>query len=63
LVNRFLARFVVITGVVVSGNPVNVDRMVESISARIRFAESLGHCPRCDADHFTQRASPGELPY
>jgi hypothetical protein len=47
----------------VSGNPVNVDRMVESISARIRFAESLGHCPKCDADHFTQRASPGELPY
>jgi len=63
LVNKFLARFVVIAGVGVGGDPAKVDGMVESISARIRLAESLRHCPKCDADHFTQRASPGELPY
>jgi hypothetical protein len=41
----------------------NVDNMVESISARIRLAESLRHCPECHADHFTQRASAGEPRY
>jgi hypothetical protein len=54
---------VVIAGVGVNVDPAKVDGMVESISARIRFAESLRHCPKCDADHFTQRASPGALPY
>jgi hypothetical protein len=54
---------VVIAGLVVGGDQVKVDGMVESISARIRFAESLRHCPKCASDHFTQRASPGELPY
>ena len=63
MVNKFLARFVVIAGVGVNVDLAKVDGMVESISARIRFVESLRHCPKCDADHFTQRASPGELPY
>ena len=60
---RFLARFVVITGLSVGGDQAKVDEMVESISARKRLAESFRHCPKCDAGHFTQRASPGELPY
>lgn len=63
MVNRLLARFVVITGVGVNVDQVKVNELVESISARIRFAESLRHCPKCGADHFTQRASRGELPY
>jgi hypothetical protein len=63
LVNRFLARFVVITGVGVNVDQVKVNELVESISAQIRFADSLRHCPKCGADHFTQRASRGELPH
>jgi hypothetical protein len=35
---------------------------VKSISDQIRLAEALRHCPECDADHFTQRASGDELP-
>jgi hypothetical protein len=54
---------VVITGVGVNGDQVKVNELVESLSAQIRFAESLRHCPKCGADHFTQRASRGELPY
>jgi hypothetical protein len=54
---------VVITGLSVGGDQAKVDEMVESISARKRLAESFRHCPKCDAGHFTQRASPGELPY
>jgi hypothetical protein len=54
---------VVIVGLLVGANQENVDDMVESISARIRLAESLRHCPECHADQFTQRASAGELPY
>jgi hypothetical protein len=62
LVSRSLARCVVIVGLLVGANQENVDDMVESISARIRLAESLRHCPECHADQFTQRASAGELP-
>jgi len=54
---------VVIVGLLTGANQENVDEMVESISARARLAESLRHCPNCHADHFTQRASAGELPY
>jgi hypothetical protein len=50
-------------GMAVNGDPAKVDEMVESISAQIRHAESLRHCPKCHADHFMQRASPGELRY
>jgi hypothetical protein len=53
----------VLAGLLVSAKQENVDSMVESISARIRLAESLRHCPECHADHFTQRVSAGELPY
>ena len=63
LTSRSLARCVVIAGLLVGANQENVDDMVESISARIRLVESLGHCPECHADQFTQRASAGELPY
>jgi hypothetical protein len=63
LVYRFLARFVVIAGLSVGGDPAKVDEMVDSISARKRLAESFRHCPKCGADHFAQHASPGELPY
>jgi hypothetical protein len=63
LAYRSMARIVMIAGLSVSGDPAKVDGMVESISARKRLAESFRHCPKCGADHFTQRASPGELPY
>ena len=63
MANRFLARFVVFAGVGVNTDLAKVDGMVESISAQIRYAESLRHCPKCGADHFMQRASLGELPY
>lgn len=63
LAYRFLARSVVFAGLAAGGDPAKVDTMVESISARKRLAESLRHCPKCGADHFTQRASRGELPY
>jgi hypothetical protein len=53
----------VIAGLLVGANQENAESMAESISARIRLAESLRHCPECHADHFTQRASAGELPY
>jgi hypothetical protein len=53
----------VFIGVTVGGDPVKIDELVESISARARRAESLRHCPECGADHFMQRTSPGELPY
>jgi hypothetical protein len=52
----------VIAGLLAGANQENVDNMLESISARIRLAESLRHCPKCHAGHFTQRASAGELP-
>jgi hypothetical protein len=54
---------VVISGLAVGGDPAKVDELVESISARKRLAESFRHCPECGADRFTQRASPGELPF
>ncbi|MBV9384282.1 MAG: hypothetical protein JOY82_26080 [Streptosporangiaceae bacterium] len=60
---RFSARFVVVAGLSVGGDPAKVDGMAESISARKRQAESFRHCPKCGAGHFTQRASPGKLPY
>jgi hypothetical protein len=63
MVNRSLARCAVIAGLLAGANQENADRIAESISARIRLAESLRHCPKCQADHFTQRASAGELPY
>jgi hypothetical protein len=50
-------------GLLVGASQENADSIAESISARIRLAESLRHCPKCHADHFTQRASAGELPY
>jgi hypothetical protein len=52
----------VIAGVLGS-DPAKIDEMAESISARKRLAESFRHCPKCGADHFTQRTSPGTLPY
>jgi hypothetical protein len=54
---------VVISGLAVGGDQAKVDELVESVSARKRQAESFRHCPECGADHFTQRASPGELPF
>jgi len=54
---------VVIAGLVVGANQENADNLAESISARIRLAESLRHCPRCHAGQFTQQASAGQLPY
>jgi hypothetical protein len=44
-------------------DPAKIDEMAESISARERLAESCRRCPRCGADHFAQRTSPGTLPY
>ncbi len=63
MVNWSLARCVVIAGLVVGANQENADNLAESISARIRLAESLRHCPRCHAGQFTQQASAGQLPY
>ena len=59
----FLARLVVISDLAVGGDPAKVDELMESISAQRRLAESFRHCPECGADRFTQRVSPGELPF
>jgi uncharacterized protein YfcZ (UPF0381/DUF406 family) len=41
--------------------PADVTTGVKSISEQNRLAEAFRHCPECDADHFTQRPSRGEL--
>ena len=46
----------------VEADPAAVSRTVDSISERNRRAEAHHRCPQCHADHFTQRASRGELP-
>jgi DNA-directed RNA polymerase subunit M/transcription elongation factor TFIIS len=35
-------------------------REIKSISAENQRAEALRHCPKCGADHFTQRALRGK---
>jgi DNA-directed RNA polymerase subunit M/transcription elongation factor TFIIS len=37
-------------------------RKVQSASAANLSADTFRHCPKCGADHFTQRALHGELP-
>jgi hypothetical protein len=37
-------------------------REVQSASAANLSADTFRHCPKCGADHFTQRAFHGELP-
>jgi hypothetical protein len=48
---------------VVEADPADIARTAGSISEQNRMAEVCRHCPECDADHFTERASRGELPY
>jgi hypothetical protein len=56
----FVAAFAVIA-TLADAHPGDTAGMVTSISDQNRLAEALGHCPECDADHFTQRASGNEL--
>ena len=63
LASRFLAGLAVITGGLVEADPAAMARVVDSISERNRQAEARRRCPQCHADHFTQHASRGELPY
>jgi hypothetical protein len=37
-------------------------REIESASAANQSADSFRHCPKCNADHFTQRPLRGESP-
>jgi NADH pyrophosphatase NudC (nudix superfamily) len=37
-------------------------REIGSASAANQFADTFRHCPKCGADHFTQRALRGETP-
>jgi DNA-directed RNA polymerase subunit M/transcription elongation factor TFIIS len=37
-------------------------RKVQSASGANQSADTFKHCPRCGADHFTQRTLHGELP-
>jgi hypothetical protein len=37
-------------------------REIKSASAANQSAGSFRHCPKCGADHFTQRALRGESP-
>jgi hypothetical protein len=37
-------------------------RKIQSASAANQLADTFRHCPKCGADHFTQRALRGELP-
>jgi hypothetical protein len=53
----------VVTGGLVEVDPAAVARTVDSISERNRQAEARHRCPQCHADHFTQHASRGKLPY
>jgi len=62
LVSRFVAGVATVTGAAVEADPAAVARTVDSISERNRQAEARHRCPQCHADHFTQRASRGELP-
>ena len=57
----FVAAFAMIA-TLADADPGDTAGTVKSISERNRLAEVLRHCPECDADHFTQRASGNELP-
>jgi hypothetical protein len=61
--SRFLAGVAVITGGLVEVDPAAMAKTIDSISERNRQAEARHRCPQCHADHFTQHASRGELPY
>jgi hypothetical protein len=50
-------------GGLVEVDPAAMARTVDSISEWNRQAEACHRCPQCHADHFTQHASRGELPY
>ena len=58
----FVAAFAVIA-TLADANPGDTAGTVKSISDQNRVAEALRHCPECHVDHFTQRASGGELPH
>ena len=60
LVSMFVAAFAVIA-TLADAHPGDTAGTVKSISDQNRLAEALGHCPECDADHITQRASGNEL--
>ena len=63
VVSRFMAGVAVITGALVEVDPAAVARTVDSISEQNRVAEARHRCPYCQADHFTQRTSLGDLPH
>jgi hypothetical protein len=57
----FVTAFAVIA-TVADAHPGDTAGTVKSISDQNHLAEAFRHCPECDADHFTQRASVNELP-
>jgi hypothetical protein len=61
LASKFVAAFAVIA-TLADAHPGDTAGTVKSISDRSRLAEALRHCPECDAEHFTQRASGNEMP-
>jgi hypothetical protein len=63
LANRLLAELVTILGAAWEADPAAVAGTAESIADRNRQAKALRRCPNCDADHFTQHVSHGDLPY
>jgi hypothetical protein len=63
LVNTFLTAFAAIAELLVHADPADIPTTIGSLSEQNRLAEASRHCPKCHADHFTQRASYGELPY
>jgi hypothetical protein len=40
----------------------DLSRQAEAISAQNQQIKAFRHCPKCNADHFTQRASSGKQP-
>jgi hypothetical protein len=45
-----------------SSDSTDLGRQVDSISAQNQWIEAFRYCPKCRADHFTQRASRGKQP-
>jgi hypothetical protein len=60
LASTFSVVFAVTAEILTGGPGETIRATADSISEQNRLAEASRHCPKCDADHFTQRASRGE---
>jgi hypothetical protein len=54
-----MSRVQVTSDIGASTDSTDLGRQVESISAQNQGIEAFRHCPKCGADHFTQRAARG----